>query len=49
MTVKQTLILEGILLLAVFRMFLDDNKGLWLRPKSDGPNDEGYREIRTEK
>jgi hypothetical protein len=47
MTWQMTWILEGILLLGVFCMFMFDNKGLWTRPKSDGPNDDAYRETRT--
>jgi len=46
---KLTLILEGILLLGVLWMFLFDNKGLWVRPKSRGPDDDTHREIRTGK
>jgi hypothetical protein len=47
MAEKLTWILEGILLLGVFWMFLADNKGLWLRPKPQGTDDEGYRELRS--
>jgi hypothetical protein len=46
---KLTLILEGFLLFGLFFMFLVDNKGLWLRPRSGGTNDDSYREIRTGK
>jgi hypothetical protein len=49
MAEKLTWILEGIVLLGLAWMFLMDNKGLWLRPKPDGTNDDNYREIRTEK
>jgi hypothetical protein len=47
MSEKLTWILEGILLLGVVWMFLLDNKGLWVRPKSRGPDDDTHREIRT--
>jgi hypothetical protein len=47
MTGTTTWILEGILLLGVVLMFVLDNKGLWVRPKSEGPNDDAHREIRT--
>jgi hypothetical protein len=47
MTWQMTWILEGILLLGVFWMFMSDNKGLWTRPKSEGPDDATHREIRT--
>jgi hypothetical protein len=46
---KLTWVLEGILLLGLFWMFLADNKGLWLRPKADGTDDDTHREIRTGK
>jgi hypothetical protein len=42
-------ILEGILLFGIFCMFLDDNRGLLVRPKSQGKNDDSHREIRTGK
>lgn len=46
---KLTWILEGLLLFGLYRMFLVDNKTLWLIPKSGGTNDDSYREIRTGK
>ena len=46
---KLTWILEGFVLFGLYHMFLVDNKGLWLRPKSRGTNDDSYREIRTGK
>jgi hypothetical protein len=46
---KLTWILEGLLLLGLYYMFLADNKGLWLRPKSNGTNDGSYGEMRTGK
>jgi hypothetical protein len=49
MTWQMTWILEGILLLAVVWMFFLDNKGLWTRPKQEGPNDDAHREIHTGK
>jgi hypothetical protein len=42
-------ILEGILLFSIFCMFLDDNRGLWVKPRSRGRNDDSHREIRTGK
>jgi hypothetical protein len=47
MAEKLTWILEGLLLLGVFWMFIFDNKGLWVRPKSEGPDDDTHREIRS--
>jgi hypothetical protein len=49
MSEKWTWILEGFLLFGLVCMFLADNKGLWLRPKSRGANDDSYREIRAGK
>jgi hypothetical protein len=40
-----TLMAEGAVLLGLFCMFLDDNKGLWIRPMSQGPDDESFREV----
>lgn len=44
-----TWILEGILLVGLYHMFLADNTGLWIRPKSEGTSDDGWREMRTGK
>jgi len=46
---KLTWILEGSVLFGLVCMFLADNKGLWLRPKSRGTNDDSHREVRTGK
>ena len=46
---KLTLILEGFLLFGLFCMFLTDNRGLWLRPKSQGISDLSNREVHTGK
>jgi hypothetical protein len=40
-------VLEGIVLIGLFCMFLEDNKGLWVRPRSLGPTDDSHREIRS--
>jgi hypothetical protein len=42
-----TWILEAILFFGVLCMFLTDNKGLWVRPRSLGPSDDSHREIRS--
>jgi hypothetical protein len=42
-----TWVLEGIVLFGVFCMFLTDNKGLWVRPRSLGINDDSHREIHS--
>jgi hypothetical protein len=49
MTGKWPWILEGILLAGIFWMFLDDNRGLWVRPAQQGNDDDSHREIRTGK
>jgi hypothetical protein len=49
MTEKLTLIVEGFVLFGLFCMFLADNKGLWLRPKSQGLSDHSRREVYTGK
>jgi hypothetical protein len=47
MAEKLTWLLEGILLLGVVAMFFADNKGLWVRPTSQGSDDDSHREIRS--
>jgi hypothetical protein len=42
-----TWVLEGIVLFGLFCMFLTDNKGLWVRPRSLGIGDDSHREIRS--
>ncbi len=42
-------ILEGALLFGLFCMFIADNRALWLRPGSQGPDDDSHREIYTGK
>jgi hypothetical protein len=44
-----TLALEGFLLLGLGCMFLADNKGLWVRPMSQGPDDDSFREVSSGK
>lgn len=38
-------ILEGLLLIGLFCMFVDDNRALWERPRSLGPTDDNHLEI----
>jgi hypothetical protein len=47
MTENLIWLLEGILLLGLVAMFFADNTGLWVRPTSQGSDDESHREIST--
>jgi hypothetical protein len=44
-----TLALEAFVLLGLCCMFLADNKGLWVRPMSQGPDDDSFREVSSGK
>jgi hypothetical protein len=46
---KLTWILEGFVLFGLYHIFFVENKGLWLRPQSQGTDDDSYREISTGK